>query len=84
MRENVVHTTAVNIHVFTKMLHTDAGALNMPSRISDAPRTVPLERLILELGLGKPKHKVILILLILVFLNIITYADLQLFLLHRR
>ena len=41
MREDIVHTAAVNIHVFAQMLHADAGAFDMPARISYAPRTVP-------------------------------------------
>ena len=49
VREDIVYSSTMNIHVFTQVLHADAGALDMPSRISDAPRAIPLERLILKL-----------------------------------
>ena len=42
MRENIIHSATMNIHIFSKMLHADAGALDMPSRVSNAPRTIPL------------------------------------------
>lgn len=49
MREDVVHTATVNIHILAEMLHTDAGALDVPSRVSNAPWAIPLQRLILKL-----------------------------------
>ena len=35
-------------YVFSVVLHGDTGALNVPSRITDAPWRVPFERLVLE------------------------------------
>ena len=47
----------------------------MPARIADAPGRIPLERLILELGLGEPEDKVVLVLLVLVLLHTLAHAD---------
>ena len=52
----------------------------MPARISNAPGGIPLERLILELGLGKPENEVILVLLVLVLLHAFAHADGEVFL----
>ena len=80
MWENIIHATAVDIHIFTQMLHTDTGTFNVPSRISYTPWAVPLQLLIIELGFGEPQNEVTLILLILILIYIITYAYHQFFL----
>ena len=52
----------------------------MPARISDAPGGIPLERLILELGLREPEDEVVLVLLVLVLLHALAHADGEVFL----
>ena len=37
VREGIVHAAAVQVEVFSVVLHGDTGALNVPSRITDAP-----------------------------------------------
>ena len=75
MRKNIVHAAAVDIHIFTQMLDADAGTLDMPSRVSHAPRTIPFERLILEFGLCKPQNEIIFVPLIDVLLHIVAHTD---------
>ena len=48
VRESIVHAAAVQVEVFSVVFHGDTGALNVPSRITDAPWRVPFERLVLE------------------------------------
>ena len=48
VREGIVHAAAVQVEVFSVVFHGDTGALNVPSRITDAPWRVPFERLVLE------------------------------------
>ncbi len=48
VRENIVDTAAVQIEGFPQMLHADGGALDMPARISHAPRAFPFQFLILK------------------------------------
>ena len=78
--KNIIYSATVNIHILTQMFDSDAGALNMPSRISNPPRAVPLQCLILEFGFCKPENKIVFIPFIFIFLHIVTHADLQLFL----
>ena len=52
------------VKALAKVLHADAGALDVPSGISDTPRAVPFELLIVEFGFGEPKNKVSLVPLI--------------------
>ena len=74
MRKRIVNTAAMNIKLSTKVLHTDARALNMPTGVSNAPRRIPLERLILKFGFGEPKHEVVLVTLVGILLNALTNA----------
>ena len=80
VREGIVHAAAVQVEVFAVVLHRNAGALDVPARIADAPGGIPLERLILELGLGEPENEVILVLLVLVLLHAFAHADGEVFL----
>ena len=75
MREDIVYAAAVNIQMLAEILKSNAGALNVPARITYAPGAVPLKSLILKLGLGKPKNKVVFVLFIGVFVHIISYAN---------
>jgi len=80
VREGVVHAAAVQVEVFAVVLHRNAGALDVPARISDAPGGIPLERLILELGLREPEDEVVLVLLVLILLHALAHADGEVFL----
>ncbi len=42
VREGIVHAAAVQVEVFSVVFHGDTGALNVPSRITDAPWTSPI------------------------------------------
>ena len=75
MREGIVDAAAVDIQIFAEVLDADAGALDMPAGIADAPRGVPLEGLILELGLREPENEVILIALVGILLDALAHAD---------
>ena len=75
VREGVVDAAAVDVQILAEVLHRDAGALDVPAGVADAPRGIPLERLILKLGLGEPEHKVVLVALIAVFLDAFADAD---------
>ena len=77
MREGVVNAAAVDIKILTKVLHGYAGAFNVPAGIANAPGGVPLERLILELGLCKPQDEVVLVALVYVLLNALAHADIE-------
>ena len=46
----------------------------MPAGISDAPGTIPLQLLVLKLGLGEPEHEITLISLVAVFLHVVSNA----------
>ena len=52
----------------------------MPAGVADAPRGIPLERLILELRLRKPQDEVVLVALVAVLLNALAHADREVFL----
>ena len=58
MRENIVHTAAMQVEILAEMLHADCRALDMPAGIADAPRAVPFQFLRIEFGFCEPKHKV--------------------------
>ena len=75
VRECVIDTTAVNIKTLAKMLHADARALDVPSGVTDAPRAIPFELLVVELGLCKPKNKVCLVLFVAVGFNTVANTD---------
>ena len=83
VREHVVDSAAVDIAVFSEMLHGDAGALDVPARISHLVEEgrLPLESLILKLGLSEPENEVSLVLLIGVLFNAFSDAYCQIFLL---
>ena len=61
------------------MLHADAGALDMPARITNAPWTIPFQFLVIEFGLGKPQYKITLVALIFILRYVITDTYHQLF-----
>ena len=75
MWENIIHTAAMDIHVLAEMFDTDAGALNMPSRITDAPWAIPFQCLVFKFGFGEPEHEVCLVFLIRILIDIIPYTD---------
>ena len=75
VREGVVNAAAVDIKIFSEVLERNTGALDVPARIANAPRRVPLERLIFELRLCEPEHKVVLVALVRVFLHTLAHAD---------
>ena len=77
VRESIVNAAAMDVQILPEMLEADAGALNMPAGIADAPRGIPFERLIFKFRLGKPQHKVIFVSFVLVFLHALADADLQ-------
>ena len=49
----------------------------MPAGIAHAPRRIPLERLILKLGLCKPQNEVVFVALVRVLLNALAHADIE-------
>ena len=78
--ERVVDAAAVNIQILAKVLHGNAGALDVPAGIAHAPGRIPLEGLILKLGLGKPKDKIIFVPLVYILFHALPDADSQIFL----
>ena len=64
VRESIVYTAAMYVKVFAKIFERYTSAFYMPAGVARSPRGIPLERLILKLGFGKPQHKVILIALV--------------------
>ena len=80
VRKGVVHAAAVQVEVLPVVLHGDTGALNVPAGIAHAPRGVPLQRLILELGLGEPQHEIVLVPLVGVLLHALADAHRQILL----
>ena len=79
VRECIVDTAGMDIHILAQMLHGNAGAFNMPARIANAPRRIPLQCLILKLTLGKPQNKVILIALVAILFYAFPDAYIQIF-----
>ena len=77
MGEGVINAAAVYVEILAQMLHGDAGAFDVPAGIADAPGGVPFQRLILELRLGEPEYKVILVALVGVLLNALSDADVK-------
>ena len=67
--EGVIHAAAVEVQVLAVILHRYAGALNVPAGVAHAPGGVPLQGLVLELGLGKPEDEVVFIALVGVLLH---------------
>ena len=78
--ESVVDAAAVEVQIFAVILHGDAGALDMPAGIAHTPRRIPLQRLILKLGLGEPEDEVVLVPLVGVLFYALTDADSQILL----
>ncbi len=75
--EGVIYAAAVDVEVFSQMLHADAGALDVPAGVADAPGGVPLQGLVLELALGEPEDEVVLVALVRVLLDALAHADVQ-------
>ena len=67
--EGVVDAAAVEVQILAVVLHGDAGALNVPAGIAHAPGGIPLQGLILKLGLGEPEDEVVLVALVGVLLH---------------
>jgi hypothetical protein len=67
----------VEVQVLAQIFHGDAGALNVPAGIAHPPGGVPLEGLILELGLGEPKDKVVFVALVGVLFHALPDAHRQ-------
>ena len=49
VRECVVDTTTVNVKIFSDKLGCYAGALNVPTGVTDTPRRILLKLLIVKL-----------------------------------
>ena len=49
MRESVVDSSAVQVEVFAVVFFFFSGALDVPARLSEPPRRLPFELLILKL-----------------------------------
>ena len=77
MRERIVDTAAMNIQILPQVLHRNAGALNMPTGITNAPRGIPFKRLIFKFGFCEPQNKVILVTLVGIFFHTFAHADSQ-------
>ena len=75
--EGVVDAAAVDVQIFTQVIHADGGALDVPARVSYAPGAVPLQFLIVEFGFGEPEHEVGLVPLAGIFFHAFTDAYLQ-------
>jgi hypothetical protein len=73
--EYIVNAAAMDVEILAAMLHTDAGAFNVPSGITDTPGAVPLKLLIVELGLCKPENEVALVTLACILSNVVAYAN---------
>ena len=80
VREGVIHAAAVQVEVLAVILHGDAGALNVPAGVAHAPRGVPFQGLILELGLGEPEDEVVPVALVGILLHALADADGQILL----
>ena len=78
--EGVVHAAAVQVQILAVVLHGNTGALNVPAGIAHAPGRIPFQRLVLELGLGEPQHKVVLVALVGVLLHALADAHGQILL----
>ena len=78
--EGVVDAAAVDVQILAQILHGNAGALDVPAGITHAPGGVPLEGLILELGLGEPEDEVVLVALVGVLLHALPDAHGQILL----
>ena len=79
MGESVVDTAAVDIQLFSAVLHADAGAFNMPSGIAHTPGGIPFQGLVFEFGLCEPQNEVRLVALVVIGFHIIPDADGQVF-----
>ena len=77
VRECIINTAAVDIQIFTQVLHRNAGALNVPTGIANTPRGNPLQCLVFKLGLGKPQNEVVLVTLVGIFFHAVTYTGIQ-------
>ena len=60
MGEGVVDAAAVEIQILAVVLQGNTGALDVPAGIAHTPGRVPLQCLILKLGLGEPEDEVVL------------------------
>ena len=80
--EGVIYAAAVDVKILAQMLHTDARALDVPAGVTDTPGAVPLELLIVKLGLSEPKHEVCLVLLVLILFNALADTYLEILLLE--
>ena len=78
--EGVVDAAAVQVQILAVILHGDAGALDVPAGIAHAPGGVPLQGLVLELGLGEPQDKVVLVALVHVLFHALPDAHGQILL----
>ena len=58
VREDIIHTAAVDVEPLAEIFDADAGALDVPARIAEPPRAFPFQLLIVEFRFGEPKHKI--------------------------
>ena len=79
VREGIVDAAAVDIEVLAQIFERNAGTFDVPARIANAPRRIPLERLIFKLGFCEPEHKVVLVALVRILLDALADADGEVF-----
>ena len=72
--EGVVDAAAVQVQVLPVVLQGDAGALDVPAGVAHPPGGVPLQGLVLKLGLGEPEDEVVLVALVGVLLHALAHA----------
>ena len=75
VRECIVYAAAVQVKVFAIVFHGDTGALDVPSRITDAPRGIPFQGLVLKFGFRKPENEIIFVAFVCIFLYALTHTD---------
>ena len=80
--ESVIYAAAMDIEILAKIFHAYARAFDVPAGVSDTPRAIPLELLIVKLGLCEPENEVRLVFLVCVLLNALTDTDRKIVLLE--
>ena len=75
VRKCIVYPAAVDIHVFSEVLHGYTGALYMPAGVACSPRGIPLQGLLFEFRFCKPEYKVVFIAFVQVFFYAFTDSN---------
>ena len=73
--ESVVYAAAVDIEPVAELAHGNGAALDVPTGVSEPPRRLPLELLILELGLCEPEHEIRLVALGFIETDVLARSD---------